>query len=56
MELIVRCLAKLRDAWLVTSQALLDYQFSLESPQRQWAGQQAQHLIGKSRSHSRQLD
>jgi hypothetical protein len=56
IEHIVRCLVDLRNACVIASQALRDYQFSLESQQRQWADQQAQHLIETSRSRSRQLD
>ena len=56
MEHIARCLADLRDAWVVTSQALRDYHFSLESPERQVAAQQMEHLLQRSRSRSRLPD
>ena len=56
MEHIARCLADLRDAWVLTSQALRDYHFSLESPERQVAAQQMEHLLQRSRSRSQPPD
>ena len=53
---IARCLAELRDAWVLTSQALRDYHFSLESPERQVAAQRMEHLLQRSRSRRRLPD
>lgn len=48
MELVAQRLGDLRDALVIASQALRDYQFSLESPERHSAAQEAQHVLERS--------
>jgi len=50
---LVRCLAELRNALVVTSQALLDYHGSLESSARQAAAEQTESLLQRIGSRDR---
>jgi hypothetical protein len=55
-ELVAHRLVALRDALVMVSQALRDYQFLLESTERRAAMLQADHLLNRIRARDRLSD